>query len=144
MSPTRFGIIGAGWRAEFFLRIAHALPERFHIPGTVVRDAAKGKAIEDKWGLPTYRTIDDLLSKCDVDFVVVCVSSASNAEVLRDVAQREVPALVETPPGMTLEELAALHELTDKGAKVQVAEQYISSRCTRRGWPSWSRASSAR
>ena len=125
MSPTRFGIIGGGWRTEFFLRIAHALPERFAVTGMVVRDAAKGKAIEDKWGLPTYRTIDDLLSKCDLDFLVVCVSSASNAEVLRDVAQRGVPALVETPPGQTLEDLHRLHELTEKGAKVQVAEQYI-------------------
>jgi len=125
MSPTRFGIIGGGWRAEFFLRIAHALPERFHIPGMVVRDAAKGKAIEDRWGLPTHRSIDALLAGAEVDFVVVCVASAANAGVLQDVVQREVPALSETPPGQTLEELHILHALTEVGAKVQVAEQYI-------------------
>ena len=125
MAETTFGIVGGGWRAQFFLRIAHALPERFRIAGMVVRDGEKGAAIEAQWGLTTFRTVDELLSKCDVDFVVVCVSSKANAEVLRDVAERGVPALAETPPGMTVEELTALHELTEQGAKVQVAEQYI-------------------
>ncbi len=35
----RFGLIGAGWRAEFFLRIAQALPDRFQITGVVTRNA---------------------------------------------------------------------------------------------------------
>ena len=35
-----FGIIGGGWRSEFYLRIARALPERFHVDGMLVRDPA--------------------------------------------------------------------------------------------------------
>lgn len=41
-----FGIIGGGWRAEFFLRIAKMLPERFNITGIMVRNPGKGAAIE--------------------------------------------------------------------------------------------------
>ncbi|AIQ11544.1 hypothetical protein [Paenibacillus durus] len=29
MDKVEFGLIGGGWRAEFFLRIAEALPERY-------------------------------------------------------------------------------------------------------------------
>src|SRR5436190_18611347 len=46
MQPYRFAIVGAGWRAEFFFRIAAALPERFHIAGLVVRDPEKGRRVE--------------------------------------------------------------------------------------------------
>lgn len=50
MNKVEFGIIGTGWRTEFFLRIAKALPERFEISSIMVRDESKGKALEQKWG----------------------------------------------------------------------------------------------
>jgi len=34
MSAIKFGIVGAGWRCEFYLRIARALPARFEVMGT--------------------------------------------------------------------------------------------------------------
>ena len=55
MNPIIFGIIGGGWRAEFFLRIARSLPERFRVAGMLVRDAAKGARLEAAFGVPTVR-----------------------------------------------------------------------------------------
>ena len=52
MSPVNFGIIGGGWRSLFFLRIAAELPERFRVGGMLVRDPDKGRALEQKWGVP--------------------------------------------------------------------------------------------
>ena len=125
MSQTAFAIIGAGWRSEFYLRIAHALPDRFRVSGMVVRDAAKAAKVEEKWDVKTHRTLGALMEGAAPDFAVVCVAQAANAAVLREVADRDVPALVETPPAGDLADLLSLHELTERGAKVQVAEQYI-------------------
>ena len=33
VAQTRFGIVGSGWRSEFFLRLARLLPERFRVTG---------------------------------------------------------------------------------------------------------------
>ena len=37
------------------------LPERFKVSGVVTRSAVTGKNIEEKFGVPTYRSIAELL-----------------------------------------------------------------------------------
>ena len=61
MAPVVFGIVGGGWRTEFFMRVVRALPERFAVAAVVVRDAERGRAFERAWGVPTVRGHDDLL-----------------------------------------------------------------------------------
>lgn len=124
MARVEFAIVGGGWRAEFYLRAAHMLPERFGVCGMLVRDEAKGRAVEERWGVRTWRSLDELLGGCDPAFVVISVSASANAAVLHEVAGRGVPALAETPAATELDGLVSLHALTEQGAKVQVAEQY--------------------
>ena len=62
MKPIEFAIVGAGWRAEFFLRIARTLPDRFRIAGMAVRNGERGKAVEAAWGVSTFCDIDGLLA----------------------------------------------------------------------------------
>lgn len=124
MNPISFGIIGGGWRAEFFLRIARSLPERFRVGAMMVRDEAKGRLLEEVWGVKTYRSVDGLLAVSDLQFVVVSVPRAVCPEMLRHLARRGMPALAETPPAPDLEGLIAVHELAERGVRIQVAEQY--------------------
>lgn len=124
MPPVPFGIIGAGWRADFYLRAARELPERFALAGAVVRDAGKGAAFEARWGARSFRTLDDLLSGAAPAFVVVCVKWAPTPEFLRALSERGVPALSETPPAPDTPGLLALCDLLERGARIQVAEQY--------------------
>ena len=124
MNPISFGIIGGGWRAEFFLRIARSLPERFRVGAMMVRDEAKGRLLEEAWGVKTYRSVDGLLAVSDLQFVVVSVPRAVCPEMLRHLARRGMPALAETPPAPDLEGLIAVHELAERGVRIQVAEQY--------------------
>ncbi|MBE1445562.1 Gfo/Idh/MocA family protein [Paenibacillus sp. OAS669] len=124
--PVSFSIIGGGgFRAQFYLRIAQALPERFRVSGLVVRDPDKGRRLEQEWNVPAYPTLEQLLNKEKPDFVVVSVSRSACKEYLLQLAELGIPALSETPPAPDLEGLRELHDkLTLKGARVQVAEQY--------------------
>lgn len=124
MDQIVFGMIGGGWRADFFLRIAAELPERFRVAAMLVRDAAKGQQIEARWGVPTMRTVDELLRTPRMRFVVVSVTWAVSPVMIRELAARGMPALGETPPAPDLPGLIELDELTRSGARVQVAEQY--------------------
>lgn len=123
--PIRFAIVGGGWRAEFYLRIARALPERFAVAGLMVRDPQKGRALEARWGVPTYRSLDALLAATSPLFVVTSVPREANLPLLQALAARRVPMLSETPPAPDLARLRAAWDLVRHGARIQVAEQYI-------------------
>jgi hypothetical protein len=124
--PITFSIIGGGgFRAQYFLRIAQALPKQFRVSGMVVRDESKGRSMEDQWHVATYRTLDQLLVNEQPDFIVLSVNPAAAFDYMLQLAERRIPVLAETPPAPNLEGLLKLHEqLTLQGARIQVAEQY--------------------
>ena len=124
-TPISFAIVGVGWRADFFLRIASALPGRFRVVGMVARNAERGARIEALWGVPTYRDLDSLLEAHTPEFAVVSVPQPAAPGVIRDLADRKVAALTETPPAPTLEGLRDLWTLVERGATIEVAEQYL-------------------
>lgn len=125
MKPIEFAIVGGGWRAEFFLRIARALPDRFKIIGMTVRDATKGKALEAAWNVATFRDVDGLLGATKPAFVIVSVPQPVAPGIITELAARNVPILTETPPAPDREGLLDLWKLVEGGARIQVAEQYI-------------------
>ncbi len=122
---TRFGIIGAGWRTEFFLRVARELPGHFGVVGVVVRDAAKADALRAKWAVPTYGSLSELLQADAPSFVVAAVPWEATPGLLMECAERKVPVLAETPPAPDIARLTELTQLVRQGAVIQVAEQYV-------------------
>jgi hypothetical protein len=122
--PIRFAIVGSGWRSAFFLRIARMLPERFHVVGLVTRSAETGRAMEAEWGIRTYRDVDALVAGTRPEFAVVSVPrNVAPASVAR-LVEHGVPVLTETPPGEDVAAMLELHALVERGAIIQVAEQY--------------------
>src|SRR5438132_3957940 len=125
MEAYRFGIVGAGWRTEFFLRISAARPDRFQLVGLVARDAEKGERLTRRWGHRTYRSVDELLAHTTPEFLVSSVSYAANYEVNRRLLETGLPVLSETPPAATLEQLRELWQaVSERQGRFQVAEQF--------------------
>jgi len=124
MSRINFGLIGAGWRVDFFMRIAAALPDKFGVVGVVARDPEKGKAFTERWGVPTFRTTEELFALKPA-FVVVSVPWNVSVDMLEKCAANGIPALAETPPAPDIVGLEKLSKLIREGAKIQIAEQYF-------------------
>lgn len=108
----KFGIIGAGWRSEFYLRIAALVPEKFSVSGIYIRNAEKKEEFSKKYNVNIFDNLDDLL-KTDFDFIVSCVNKDSINETAQMLSDKGIAVLTETP--VTDEDL--------KG-KIQVAEQF--------------------
>ena len=91
-----YNIVGAGWRSDFYLRIAALLPNTFSVGGIFVRDPAKRARLAEKYGVKICTSLEEL-SAIDCDFVVSCVSKESIAKTLKALAAKDVPVLSETP-----------------------------------------------
>ncbi|WP_028046021.1 Gfo/Idh/MocA family protein [Cellulomonas sp. URHE0023] len=130
-APIRFGVVGSGWRSEFFVRTARLLPDRFECVGVVTRSAERGAQVEAAWGVPTVRTVEELVTGAVAgsgvspdrpEFVVVSVPWPVTPEVIREVVALGVPVLAETPPAPDAEGLRELWADVGSTGLVQVAE----------------------
>jgi len=130
MKPTtekvRFGIIGGGWRTEFFLQIASSLPDWFVVSAVLVRNVQRAQALRERYGVRIVSTLDELLDPSyPLDFVIVCVSWDASAHFIRELVLCDIAVLGETPPApdeQGLQDLYAFCQTHD--GRVQVAEQY--------------------
>ena len=123
---TTIAIIGAGWRAEFYIRIAQLLPERFEIVGVVARKEDVRNALSQEYGVKTFSSISQLLSHKKPDYAVSSVSWDSNPSVVEELVKAGVYVLCETPPAPTVEVLQKLWSAVGSSGMVQVAEQYLN------------------
>ena len=119
----RFGIVGAGWRSHFYLRVARACPDRFQVAGVVVRDTDKARGLVEKYGVTLYESIGELIESAKPAYVVTSLPWDVNPSLVKELAGLGVPVLSETPPASTLEELIDMWEVARQGARIQVAEQ---------------------
>ena len=121
--PITFGVIGGAWRAEFFFRIAQALPDQFRIAGCVTKTEATRARIKAEWKIPVFDTLDALLDE-QPRFVVTSVPRAASGPLLVELAWKNMPVLAETPPAADLAALNQMWRDLPAGARIQVAEQY--------------------
>jgi predicted dehydrogenase len=121
--PITFGIIGAGWRAEFFFRIAQAMPERFRIAGCFAKTESTRARIKADWNIRVFDDLDALVNERP-EFVVTSVPRVASGPLLVELASQNMPILAETPPALDLEGLIELWKNLPNNARVQVAEQY--------------------
>src|ERR1700688_332202 len=121
--PILFGVVGGTWRAEFFFRIAQALPGRFRVAGCFAPSEATRTRIKADWDIPVFEHLDGLLKE-KPEFVVTSVPWAASEPLIVELSSKNMPVLAETPPAADLEGLTRLWQSLPAHAKVQVAEQY--------------------
>jgi predicted dehydrogenase len=110
---TSFVVVGAGWRAEMFWRLADAV-DGLECLGAVVRSPRD-------LPVPTFGSLDDVRP----DFVVTAVPWETNPAIIAQAADRGIPVLAETPPAPDADGLRALWTAYGKSGVVQIAEQYL-------------------
>ena len=124
MKPLSFVIVGSGWRAMFFVRIAKRYPELFDLKYILCRTQEKAEQIQREQGIPTTTSVSDCEKAC-ADFVVVSVSRDAAFPLVKEWLEKGYAVLAETPAAVTEEQMEELWALHQKGARLQIAEQYI-------------------
>ncbi len=124
MQPLTYIVVGAGWRALFYVRIARRWPQCFRLLGMLCRSAEKAEALRREYGVDATADAEKLAAKRP-DFVVVAVEKSANAAVAKAWLARGFAVLAETPAAGSEQELAELWALYRAGARLQIAEQYF-------------------
>jgi predicted dehydrogenase len=122
--PLRFGIVGHGWRADFYLRLASRLPARFDCVGVVARRPEVAARLAREWGVATFATVDELVAATAPEVVVTSVPREANPGVVQALVALGTPVLAETPPAADVEGLRELWAAVGDSGLVQVAEQH--------------------
>jgi predicted dehydrogenase len=123
-APSRYAIVGTGWRAGTYLRLAYLLPDVFEVTGVVARRAESRERVEREFDVPTHETVEALLAAERPDFVVLSVPWPVTPELTRTLVAAGVPTLAETPPAPDLDGMRSLWADVGASGLVQVAEQY--------------------
>jgi len=113
---TMFVLIGSGWRAQMFLKVARELGT-IHCGGVVVRTPRR-------LDVPSFTSLDACLREVAVDFVLIATPRDVTPHFIADAVDGGLPVLAETPPAADLDSLRALWSAVGDSGLVQVAEQY--------------------
>lgn len=123
MKKSRFIIIGSGWRALYYVRIAKALPEYFELCAMYCRSEEKAEKISSEYDIHTTTSIKEC-EELSPDFVVVCVTKSAIADVSMEWMKKGFTVLCETPVALSNEKADEIAALCKSGCKLVVAEQY--------------------
>lgn len=124
MERISFGIVGAGWRAAFFLRVARELPERFSVSVVVETNPDRAAWINREWGIPVVTRIDEIAAEVRPDFLVLCLPQALLPQMIVRAAGMGFYVLTETFAAETVEMLASCYHQVQRPSLIQISEQY--------------------
>jgi len=122
--PAAIGIVGAGWRAQYYMRVAALCPDLFRVTQVLTRNAVSAERVNVDWKIPAGTEPAVFVAHRPYDYVVVAVPPGSAPQIVKERVVAGVPVLAETPPAADLQALVALYAALGPGSPLQVAEQY--------------------
>ena len=115
-------IVGSGYRAQYYGRVARTWPEQFRAV-FLCRSEEKAAKMKRETGLDSILTAE-AAEAVRPDFIVVAVDKEHIADVAEEWVLRGYPVVTETPLGNTEEKLQRLQGLAENGARIVCCEQY--------------------
>ncbi|HLM20324.1 MAG TPA: Gfo/Idh/MocA family oxidoreductase, partial [Propionibacteriaceae bacterium] len=106
-------------------RLARQAPEHFTVTGIVTRSAERSEVVEREWGARSFRSVAELTSAEQPEFVIPRVPWAQMATTTIECVDQGLRVLAETPPAADLDGLRQLSSRVGQTELVQVAEQYL-------------------
>ena len=123
MVKYHFIIIGSGWRALYYVRVAKALSEIFSLDAMYCRTQEKADLIAGQYQIHTTTSIEECVAY-KPDFAVVAVKKDAICDVSMEWLDRGITVLSETPAALDTDSLNKLYSYYKCGKKQVVAEQY--------------------
>lgn len=125
MKKISFGIVGGGWRAQFFLRVAREISDLFEIKVVVEPNEAAAEKLKNEWKVEVVRNTDALERfRENIEFLVLCLRPEVLPDVVKELTGKEYYILTETFSMETVEELQRYYQSIHKPKLIQIAEQY--------------------
>ncbi len=115
-------IVGSGYRAEYYGRIARTYPELFRAI-FLCRSEEKAALMKAHTGIETTVSKERCIS-FRPDFIVAAVDRGHVADVTEEWVLDGYPVVAETPVADTEEKLCRIRELARQGGKIVCCEQY--------------------
>lgn len=123
MGALSYIIVGSGFRAEYYARIARTYPQQFRAL-FFCRSEEKAAKMYAETGIHATTSLQ-VCEDFQADFAVIAVNKENIADVCEEWVNLGYPVVSETPAGSSLEKLYRLWELHErKGARITVCEQY--------------------
>ena len=118
----KYLIVGSGYRAEYFGRVAKSYPALFRAM-FLCRSEEKKALMTARTGIPASTDEKECLA-FRPDFAVIAVDRGHMAQAVAEWVGKGLPVVAETPLGETEDQLCRLWELGQRGAKIVSCEQY--------------------
>ena len=116
----RVGVIGAGSHSTrahgpALVHCRDERPDEIELRAVCDLDRDRAHRYADQFGFESaFETVERMLASEPLDAVVAVTPVAVTREVVADLFTRDVPVLVEKPPGRTVEEARELEELANE------------------------------
>lgn len=120
----KFALIGYGYRAKFYLRIAKALPKDFEVVGVFVIDNQTKQEVMEKEGVFATKEKNDIVN-LKPDFIVNASPKDLTHDISLDWIRLGLNVLQETPLAISYEQLEETWKNPWIKNNYQIAEQYI-------------------
>ncbi|MGI6208320.1 MAG: Gfo/Idh/MocA family protein [Anaerolineae bacterium] len=120
MERLRMAVLGVGSMGTMHAQVYRGLAEA-ELVATVEADPARQKQVQEQFGVPSYRSVDELLAEAEFDAASICLPDPGHVEPAVALARAGKHLLVEKPLATTVEGCNTIIQAAkDAGVKLMV------------------------